>query len=94
MEEYVLIDDFSGGIGTYYPKIWGDEYPIDGETKGCRANLAYRVIFITSNYKIDELFHDTPVDIPPIVRRWKYFHLPSADQDDRDQLLGDLTEYI
>lgn len=62
-EEYVLIDDFDkqGECLGHLLKIWADDYRFLGEIKGGSIYIVNKALFITSNYKIEDIFQDTEV---------------------------------
>ena len=55
-QSIVLIDDYDSYVFSHYLKIWADNYIFNGEIKGGIVKCCYSVLFITSNYQIDELF--------------------------------------
>lgn len=57
-EKIVLIDDFDSPTLSHYIKIWADNYKFIGEIKGGVVDCMYNVLFITSNYTIEEIFYD------------------------------------
>lgn len=96
LQEFVLIDDFdkSGTCLAHHLKIWADRYSINGEVKGGTTPLLYRVLFITSNYSIDQLFNrDEDLDLnQAIARRFSSHHIASRATYDAD--LASITEDI
>lgn len=72
-EEAVLIDDFDKG-GTclsHYLKIWADKWKCSGEIKGGTIPLNYKRFYITSNYRINELFGEDSVLEEALTRRFR-----------------------
>lgn len=71
-EEAVLIDDFDkGGVClSHYLKIWGDKWKCTGEIKGGTVPLNFKRLFITSNYRINDLFGEDQVLEEAISRRF------------------------
>lgn len=59
-EEAVLIDDFDkqGVCLAHYLKIWSDKWKCTGEIKGATIPLNFKRLYITSNYRIEELFNE------------------------------------
>lgn len=55
-QKVVLIDDYDTWTLSHYLKIWADNYKFLGEIKGGVVECIYNVLFITSNYEIDEIF--------------------------------------
>ena len=57
--------------------IWADNYVFTGEIKGGTVKCCYSVLFITSNYTIDDIFYDkdneynSNILINAIKRRFK-----------------------
>lgn len=75
-QKIVLIDDFDSSSLSHYIKIWADNYKFIGETKGGTVECMYNVLFITSNYTIEEIFEnktykDSKLLINAIKRRFK-----------------------
>lgn len=62
-EQCVLIDDFDkqGECLGHHLKIWADDYRFLGEIKGGSIYIANKILIVTSNYKIDDIFSDTEV---------------------------------
>lgn len=62
-EEYVLIDDFDkqGECLGHLLKIWADDYRFLGEIKGGSIYIKNKCLFITSNYRIEDIFNDSEV---------------------------------
>lgn len=58
-EEYVIMDDVDSTALGHHLKIWADRYAFLAETKGGAIAVRPKVICVTSNYSIDELFKDT-----------------------------------
>ncbi|GBL79765.1 hypothetical protein AVEN_18281-1 [Araneus ventricosus] len=58
-ENFVLISDIEPDRGKwlgYYLKIWGDRYGFNAEIIGGTRKILHEKIFITSNFKIEEVF--------------------------------------
>lgn len=62
-EKYVLIDDFDkqGECLGHLLKIWADNYRFLGEIKGGSIYIKNVALFVTSNYRIEEIFGDEKV---------------------------------
>ena len=56
-QEIVLIDDFDDKKLGHYLKIWSDNYAFFGEVKGGNVECYFKLLFITSNFLITELFN-------------------------------------
>lgn len=71
-QEVVIIDDWSPNHECliWHLKIWADRYPFNAETKGSSMLIRPKKIIITSNYAIEECFHNEQ-DIEAIKRRFK-----------------------
>lgn len=60
-EKVIIVEDLdkytchSNQLG-HYLKIWGDKYKCSGEIKGGTVPLLHRVLIVTSNYQIKDLF--------------------------------------
>lgn len=75
-EDGVLIEDmdtshsYMGG----YMKIWSDKYAFSVEVK-CSADLIRpKIIIVTSNYSIEQVFPDPSIH-KPLLRRFKVIHM-------------------
>lgn len=71
--DVVLLDDFEKDRKdmAHNLKIWADHYPFVAETKGSSMTIRPKVIHVTSNYTIAEIFGDDPVLTEAITRRFK-----------------------
>lgn len=56
---------------SHYLKIWADRWACTGEIKGATVPLNFKRFYITSNYRINELFGEDPVLEEAIKRRFK-----------------------
>lgn len=54
-------------------KLWGDKYRVTGEIKGGITPLEHRVLIITSNYTIQELFTGDDALTEALARRFAQF---------------------
>lgn len=88
-EETVLIDDIGLAhtlMGSFI-KRYADHYPFRAEHKGGSKVIRPKRIIITSNYKIEEIFHGDPEMIDALNRRFKtldfnkgeHVHAPNFD---------------
>lgn len=57
-EEVIMIDDLDHNLLGHYLKRWGDKWSCTGEIKGGTVKLRHKLIFVTSNYSISELYPD------------------------------------
>lgn len=74
----VLIDDLDsqGSCLFHYLKIWADKWACTGEVKGDTIPLNYERFYVTSNFKIEEIFKDQPLEtVKAIRRRFKVIHM-------------------
>lgn len=93
-EQIVIIDEVSKGNAAWigdFLKIWADEYGSSGEIKGGRTPLSYRVLIVTSNYHIEELWGDDTSMIEAIDRRFMRF---TMSRDTREQVQAEIMEEI
>lgn len=72
-EEIVVIDD----LGSQHDwmvdhlKVWADKYPFNAEMKGGMMRIRPKIIIVTSNRSIAQLFGDKySVDLEPLWRRF------------------------
>lgn len=75
IEEWGPMDIGAERIMGHYLKQWCDHHPFQAETKGGMKMIRPKKIIITSNYPIEECFHDENI-LEPLKRRLKieYFH--------------------
>lgn len=79
-EEVVLIDDLDKShthMGLFL-KRYADHYPFRAEYKGGSKVIRPKVIIVTSNYSIDEIFGQDPEMAKAIRRRYKVTHFNEA----------------
>lgn len=71
-QKCVCIDDLGKehSVLGYHIKRWSDRYPCLCEAKGSSLYPDYDVLFVTSNYKIEEVFTDSEM-ISAIKRRFR-----------------------
>lgn len=71
-EPVVILDDIAPDHNyiAYYLKIWLDRYAFNGEIKGGTITMRPKRIIITSQYSIEEIFHEAR-DAVAIRRRCK-----------------------
>jgi len=70
--DVILLDDFEKDRKdmAHNLKIWADHYPFVAETKGSSMTIRPKVIYVTSNYTIDQIFGDDPILTEAITRRF------------------------
>lgn len=69
-EESVIIDDLDPchKVLAHHLKIWGDHYPFPAEVKGGMIMIRPKVIIVTSQYGIADIFD--PADAAALARRY------------------------
>lgn len=74
--EVVVIEDIdpSHVHMANHLKIWSDMYPFPAEVKGSQVQIRPKLIVVTSNYAIEDIFNG--VDSEAIRRRFKVKHFP------------------
>lgn len=72
-EENVIVDDFddSHKLLGHFLKRWGDHYAFIAETKGGSILIRPKWIVITSQYTIQDIFHDDYPTLEALSRRFK-----------------------
>jgi len=81
-EDAVLLDDFDqqGACLFHYLKIWADKWACSGEVKGDTIGLRYKRFYVTSNFRIQDLFKDQdPETIKAIRRRFHVIKMLGRD---------------
>lgn len=73
-QKYVLLDDVdishNAWIGSLL-KRWADRYSFPAEVKGTTIQIRPKLIIVTSNYTIEQLFNGNDTMIQAISRRFK-----------------------
>lgn len=74
-EENVLIEDMdtTHAYQGYYLKIWADKYAFPVEVKNGADWIRPKIIIVTSNYTIEQVFPD-PAIHKPLLERFKVIH--------------------
>jgi len=75
-EESVLCEDIDVGHAYqgFYLKIWADKYAFPCEIKNSGDLIRPKRIYVTSNYKIEEVFPDPSIH-KPLLERFKVLHM-------------------
>lgn len=77
MEDVVLLDDFDpkhAEFLSYYLKIWADHYTFNAEVKGGMLHIRPKLIIVTSQYRMPDVFKDLET-LEAIGRRFKVMDL-------------------
>lgn len=78
-QQAVLIEDVDRLGATpefgHLLKIWADKWGCSGEIKGGHASLHHRVIYVTSQYEIEDLWTDDSKLQDALKRRFTRIHL-------------------
>ncbi|AYP28764.1 MAG: helicase [Circoviridae sp.] len=83
-EPAVLIDDFDkkGEHLSHNLKLWADKWSCTGEIKGATIPLNFQRLYVTSNYRPDEIFDSADDDLLAAIQRrfkMKYLGEPYVD---------------
>lgn len=86
-EEIVVIDDLGAQHEWMvdYLKVWADKYAFNAETKGGSMRIRPKIVVVTSNRSIHEMFNEKySIDVGPLLRRFKedYMSIPYYDPSD------------
>lgn len=91
-ESVVLLDDFDKNhqVLGHYMKIWADNYSFNGEVKGGMIVPGYKMLVVTSNYEIKDIWDDK-VLVEAIEARFTVLDFASRDEqiDIIETLRGD-----
>jgi len=71
-QDVVVIDEFSRDFPQDIKrliKVWGDRLPFTGESKGVSHRIRPKLVIITSNWSIDQVFPD-PIDSAAMKKRY------------------------
>ncbi len=83
-ESTVLLDDVGPKQAVwlgYFLKRWGDKYPFPAESKGTTHQIRPQRIIVTSQYTIAELYHDDPLLLQALERRYKVVKIKRWDPE-------------
>lgn len=92
-EDVVLIDDFDHEdkyLGSLL-KRWADHYPFNAEVKGSSISMRPKMIVVTSNYQIKDLWADRQL-VMALERRFKQREIKKGDYKFSDFGLVDPNE--
>lgn len=95
-EETVLIDDFdkSHAYMGFHLKRWADRYKFPAETKGSNVkSIRPKLIIVTSNWDMTEIWKDDPNTLNPLLRRFKRVRFRSLAERMFDEIdNGDVVD--
>ncbi len=76
-EDCVIVEDMDPEHNklAYHLKLWTDKWSFTGEVKGGTRSLRPKKVIITSQYSIEEVFHNSPQDQDALNRRCKVIHM-------------------
>lgn len=96
-QDDVLLDDFDvgGRCLAHYLKIWADKYPFRAEIKGASISTNFKRFFVTSNYRIRDIFgQEDPILLSAIERRFSEIEFTEESKIEIGKLLVPNTEQI
>lgn len=87
-EDVVIVDDFdlTHKVLGHHLKRWADRYAFPAEMKGTTIQVRPKLLVVTSNYSIEQIFEGDPVLVDALRRRFKvkhfsgFFPAPQAPQ--------------
>lgn len=71
----ILLDDLDSKCLGHHLKRWADRYSFTAEIKGGSISARPQKVVVTSNYSIEEIFHDDPMMAQAIARRFEVIYL-------------------
>lgn len=89
-QEVVVIDEFAKDFPQDIKrliKVWGDRLPFTGESKGISHKIRPKLVIITSNWSIDQVFTD-PIDIAAMKKRYFTIKFEKYRQFTEEQLIN------
>lgn len=77
-QESVIIEELGPKqIGAHHIKKWADHYPFSAESKGSSVLIRPKILVVTSNYSVQDIYED-PHDLDAIKRRFpRIIHYPA-----------------
>lgn len=75
-EDVILLDDFDKAHAclSHHLKRWADRYSFRAEMKGAAMQLRPKLIVVTSQFKIEDIWSDDET-IDALNRRFKKIHI-------------------
>jgi len=73
-EDVILLDDMDLSHGKfigYFLKIWADHYAFNAEVKGGMLKIRPKIVIVTSQYTIEQVFQEERETINALHRRFK-----------------------
>lgn len=88
--EVVVIDEFAKDFPQDIKrliKVWGDRLPFTAESKGISHKIRPKLVIITSNWSIEQVFTD-PIDIAAMRKRYFTIHFEKFRHFTEEQLVN------
>lgn len=89
-QEVVVIDEFAKDFPQDIKrliKVWGDRLPFTAESKGISHKIRPKLVIITSNWSIEQVFTD-PIDIAAMRKRYFTIHFEKFRHFTEEQLVN------
>lgn len=89
-EPVAYIEDmskFNPELGGYF-KVWADRYAFKAEGKGCHMEIRPKLLVVTSNYSMDEVWGGQEQELEPLRRRFKVIFKGRREDDIIDDMLS------
>jgi len=93
-QEVVLLEDFDKAhrcLG-HHMKIWSDKFAFQAEQKGSSIMIRPKLVVITSNYLIEEIFGDDEALTAAIKRRMQFIEVTLENRNMLSHTLNSTTD--
>lgn len=89
-QDVVVIDEFAKDFPQDIKrliKVWGDRLPFVAESKGVSHKIRPKIVIITSNWSIEQVFSD-PIDVAAMKKRYFTIEFKKFRHYDEEQIVS------